>query len=85
MSHRNKNIKPAKPHGLELRKINRKRNWIVVTSVLALMVLAMAILQAPPSAVVIVALIILISIKKAAISYTALGKKKADLMGHSVS
>lgn len=66
--------------GDDLKAIDRKRSWIVGTAVLALVVLAVALFRAPPGAFVAVAVIILISLKKAAVRYRALGKRKADLL-----
>jgi hypothetical protein len=68
----------------KLKAIDRKRSWIVLTSVLALVVLAVALFRAPAQAVVVVTLIILVSLKKAAIRYRALGERKTDLL-HDLS
>lgn len=64
----------------ELSEIDRKRSWIVVTSLLALVVLIVTLFLAPPTAMVVVAVIIMISLKKAAVSYRSLGKKRTDLL-----
>lgn len=64
----------------ELSAIDRKRSWIVVTALLALVVLMATLFQAPPTAKVVVAVIIIISLKKALVSYRSLGKKKTDLL-----
>ena len=64
----------------ELKAIDRARFWIALTSTLALVVLATALFQAPPSAVVIVTLLILVALKKAWVRYRELGKKRAELL-----
>lgn len=63
----------------ELRVIDRERSRIVLTSVLALIVLAVALFRAPPTAVVVVTLLVLVALKKALIRYRALEERKADL------
>ena len=64
----------------DLRVIDRKRSWIVATSILALLVLAVALFRAPATPTVVVAIVVMISLKKAAVSYRALGKAKQDLL-----
>lgn len=62
-----------------LEAIESKRLWIVVTSVLALAVLGVAFFHAPGSAVVVLAIIILVGIKKAAVRYRELHHEREAL------
>ena len=66
--------------GEELRAIGRQRAWIVITSALALAVWVAALVQGPPSAAVIVTLLIGVALKKAAVTYRALGERREGLL-----
>ena len=64
----------------ELQAIDRNRMWIVLTSVLAILVLAVTLLQAPTSAFVVATIIIAIALKKAFVQYRILGVRKTTLL-----
>lgn len=68
------------PSSVELRTIETKRLWIIVTSVLALAVLTIAIFYAPAGAVVVLAVIILVAVKKAIVQYRHLDRKRNALL-----
>lgn len=65
----------------ELKAIQLKRFWIVATSVMAAAVLVISpFFGAPGSAMILLAVVILISVKKAAVSFVALGKRRAEVV-----
>jgi hypothetical protein len=60
--------------------IDRQRSRIVVTSILAVGVLVIAGIRAQPGTVVVVAVMIPIALKKAAVRYRTLGYEKAAVL-----
>lgn len=64
----------------ELKYINKERAKISFTSVLALAVLTIALFKASPQTILIVSIVIVIPLVKAAAQFRKLGKRRAELM-----